>query len=382
MRTRTLAILLVVLGILAGVGTLMIREKGPERSPGRVGKRLFEQLPANEIASITIKGPDEAASLAKKADRWIVEERFDYRADFSKISDFVRELKGVKTGREFESSEATLKRLSLKDPDDPHAQQEEKGTQILLKDQGGTLLASLLLGKTRKSGHERSLPDGRYVKLGRDPTIYLIDRHFASVEKDPSAWLEKTLVKVEAHEIKRISCLGAEGKKARYAFVRPEKGEDFGPVDLPADLKIKKSALNRLAGALSSLRLEDVARPLERPELMGGEFSCRVEYELFNGMVYRVYPGDRCSEGGKCHVRLEVDYQRSLPKRKEGAQDAPSREEGKTPEKAPEERALEARQLNERLSPWVYVIPTWKHNVFTTDLDGLLEKPEQERTGS
>jgi len=33
MRTRTLAILLVVLGILAGVGTLMIREKGPERSP-------------------------------------------------------------------------------------------------------------------------------------------------------------------------------------------------------------------------------------------------------------------------------------------------------------------------------------------------------------
>jgi len=382
MRTRTLAILIVILAILAGVGTLIIRQKAPERSQGRLGKYLFEQLPANKIASITIKGPDEAVSLAKKADRWVVEERFDYRADFQKISGFVRELKQAKTGREFESSEDTLKRLSLKNPDDPEAREQEKGTQILLKDHGGTLVTSLLLGKTRKSGHERSFPDGRYVKLSQDPTIYLIDRHFASLEKDPSAWLEKTLVKVGANEVKKISCLGADSKKARYSFVRPEKGKDLEPVDLPADRKVKKSALNRLAGALSSLRMEDVAKHLDGPESGGVEFSCRLEYHLFNGMVYRVYPGGACSEAGKCHLRLEVDYQEPPPEKKEITEDESPKSKGEGPEKTPEEQALEARQLNEHLSPWVYVIPNRKHSVFMMDLDGLLEKPEKKGTES
>jgi len=354
MKPRTLVILLIILGILAGSGALIILQKAPESSEGRLGTHLFGQIPANEIASIIIKGPDGAVSLVKKVDRWVVENRFDYPADFSKISDFALELKQVKTGREFESSEDTLKRLSLKDPDDSEALEQEKGIRVLLKDKEGALLASVLLGKTRIKEAGSHIPDGRYVRLGQESKIYLIDKHFASFHKEPSAWLEKGLAEVGANEVRKVSCLSADGKKVRYTFERPEKGKDLEPVNLPADRKIKKSTLNRLAGALSSLRMEDVVEHLDGPESIATGFPSRIEYHLFNGIIYRVYPGDACSEADLCHLRLEVDYQRPP-------------------------QALEAKQLNERLSPWVYVIPEWQHSIFMTDLDQLLEKPEEER---
>jgi hypothetical protein len=110
MKPKTLAILLIVLAILAGAGTLIVRLKAPQQPEEGMGALLLEQLPANKIVSITIKGPDEAVSLVKNEDRWVVEDRFQYPADFSKIIDFVRKLKEVKSGRKFESSEDTMKR--------------------------------------------------------------------------------------------------------------------------------------------------------------------------------------------------------------------------------------------------------------------------------
>ena len=48
--------------------------------------------------------------------------------------------------------------------------------------------------------------------------------------------------------------------------------------------------------------------------------------------------------------------------------------------KTPEEYALDAQKMNERLSPWIYVIPKWQHEAFITDLDQLLEKPDRKKT--
>ena len=237
MKTKTLVILLIIFGILAGAGALVIHLKSQSGSGSALDKLILEKLPANEISAITIKGPEISVLLAKKPDQWVVENRFHYPADFSKIADFVRKLKQAKIGRQFQSSEAILERLSLKSPDDKSAGEAGKGTQIQLKDESGKLLASLLLGKPRESGAERSFPDGRYVTLDNDPTIYLIDTHFAHLQKEPSDWLNKALLKVEANEVKKISSVSADGKTIKYTFVRAEKGNDLEPTSLPAKKK-------------------------------------------------------------------------------------------------------------------------------------------------
>ena len=376
MKTRTLIILLIILGFLAGVGALIIRLKAMDRSKEDLGALLFGDLPANEIVSITIQGAKDSVSLAKEEDRWIVVDRFHYPADFSQIIDLVRGLKEVKIGRQFESSEETHKRLSLKDPDDPDASEEEKGTRILLSNKKETPLASLLLGKAREAGEERRFPSGQYIRLGKESKVYLIDQHFAYLQKKPPGWLDKTLVEVKEEEVEKISCMTPDGKKTHFAFERPEKEKDLEALNLPKDRKVKKSALERLSRALSSLRIEDVEGPSNDSESASMKRTKRLEYHLFNGMIYRLYFGKACSETEPCLLQLEVDYEQPSPEKEETAESESSKEEASF-EKTPEEFTLEAKQLNERFSRWVYVIPKWQHDAFITDLDQLLEKADK-----
>ena len=380
MKTKTLVILLIILGLVAGAWALVIHLKSQSGSGSPLDKLILEKLPANEIASITIQGPEKSVLLAKKPDRWVVENRFHYPANFAKIADFVRKLKQAKIGRQFESTQATLKRLSLKNPDDKEIGDSEKGTQIQLKDKSGKLFASLILGKPRKSGTERSFPDGHYVRLDNDPTIYLIDTYFVNLQKEPSDWLDKALLKVEANEVKKISCLSADGKIIHYTFQRAEKGTNLEPTALPAKKKVDKSNLNRLAGSLSSLSMEDVLDPSDDSVVTELKKSDTLEYHLFNGMIYRVYPGKACSDDAQCYLKVEVGYQKPAEAEKPAADDKASNGKETRPEKSPEEVGLEAKQLNERLSPWIYVIPKWQHNAFVTDLDKLLEKPDKTLT--
>jgi len=397
MKTKTLIFLVIILGVLVGAGILIIRKKAPERSEGRMGAQLLEQLPANRIASIIIKSSDDSVSLVKEKGQWVVKTRFDYPADFDKITDLVRKFKGVTAGRKFASSEDTLRRLSLQDPDDPDAPGDQKGVRIYFKDEKYRTLSNILLGKTRMRGEERSYPDGQYLMLGQESEIYLIDKHFLSLGKDSSAWLEKRLVKVGEDEIKKIVCMSADGKKRRYLFERPDKGKDLEPVDLSTNRTIEKSALRRLTGALSSLRLEDVVKPLDDSESGDMEISSLLEYHLFDGTLYRVFPGKTRLKEDTCYLKLEVGYQRPSGVKEKGDMDKSSKKEDRSngvstkeaqkgkgskkhetsEEKTPEEYALDAKKMNARLSPWIYVIPKGQHEAFITDLEQLLEKPHK-----
>lgn len=394
MKMKTLAVLLVILALLAGAGVLVVRLKTSKPTEGGLGSPLFKELPVNEILAIDIKGHDKSVSLIKNAQRWVVKNRFDYPADFSKITDLVRKLKEAKIGRKFESSEETTKRLSLKDPENPDGAENEKGTRLNFTGENEASIASILLGKTRMSGGERNFPDGQYLRLGKETQVYLIDKHFSNLKNEPSEWLEKSLLQVKGEEIQKIRSLETVGEKLRYLLERPEKGKELELKDLPSDAKVQKSSLGRLERALSSLRMEDIVDPSASPDSIGMEVPTRIEYHLFNGMIYRLYPSKACSEDDRCYLKIEVDYLQPPVKKEEAGEEETSEktekeEAGKEetsekaekeetpPEKSGQEMGLEAKELNERLSPWVYVIPKWKHGDFLTDFDQLLEKPDK-----
>ena len=381
MKIKTLVILLIVLGVLAAAGALIIHLQNSSSSSGEMGAYLLEQLPANEVASIVIETPADTVSLMKKGDLWVVEERFGYPADFSKISDLVKTLKQVKVGRRFESSEKILKRLSLKSHGDSDTPEEGRGTWIRMKDKGGRPVLGILLGKTRLKGKEKKMPDGQYVMLSKDPKIYLIDTILASFETGPSAWLEKSPVKVDAKEIESISCMGPGGKLVRYRFERAGKGKDFELIDPSTNQEIKKASLNRLSNALSSLQIKDVENPSAPPDAIQKETSPLLEYHLFNGLAYRVYPGKACSGTMPCYLRIEVDYQKPGPLKGEKTQAASSSKKAPPEGKTQEELAAVATEKNARVNPWVFVIPEWQHNAFFTSLDQLLEKKPGKEKG-
>jgi len=380
MKAKTLVILLVILVLLAVAGGLLIRSQDANSPSGEMGRVLFEGLPVNDIAAIVVETPTEAASLKKRADFWIVEERFGYPADFSKLSDFVRRLRDIKVGRQFEAGKDVVSRLALRGPDDAEAQKGEKGTRIRMMDAEAKPLLDVVLGKTRTADPEKGPPDGQYLRIAGQPQIYLIDQILSSFEVGPSQWLKKRPVEVDASEIRKIACLGPDGATVRYAIKRPEKGKDFVWVAPPTDQKMKTSSVNRLASALSSLRIEDVKPVSESPGLEKEDVSARLDYTLFDGRVYHVYPAGSCSATVPCRIRLEVARESPAEAAVGDASSAQTQEAGSVKTRAGGSAPpLELTRENEHLKPWIFIIPQWQHQAFLTDFEELLEKEPENK---
>ncbi len=380
MKPKTLVILLVILVVLAGAGALLMYSQDAGSPSGAMGAVLFEELPANEIASIVIETPTTAVSLKKEPDGWVVAERDGYPADFAKIADFVRKLKAVKVGRKFDAPDEVLRRLSLKAPGDGDVPEGEKGTAVRMTDGEGAMVLEMTLGSTRQQDPEKGPPDGQYIMVSGSPQVYLIDTILSSFETGPAEWLEKSPVKVAADDIRRITCRGPGGTDVRYVFERPEKGKDFELKAPETDRPVKRSSLNRLSNALSSLKISDVQPASDMKDALKGDTSPRIDYALFDGRIVHVYTGEACSAGVPCLLRFEVGFEPpETPKIEPESEksDEPAEKAGKGDAKTEPSTPEEAAKENDRLTPWIFTIPEWQHQAFFVDLDELLEAPAE-----
>lgn len=372
MKIKTFIILLIVLGLLVGAGAFVMHLETPSAPTIAMGSPLVDQLPVNDVVTIAVDGVASPVTLTHKGKGWIVEERFQYPADFSKIIEFVRTLKDAKVGRMFVATDGDLKRLSLKSPDEKGVSDADRAARVRMRDKKGTILLELLVGETRTRG-ERKLPDGQFVTMGNKPNVYLIDKTLTAYLSGPSSWLAKSPVKVESKAVREMKCLAPDGKTVRFEFKRPANGKAFELVMPKTRKKVKTPSLNRLADALSSLDISDVTDPSKPPEGVKAGVSPVLVYTLFNGTSYRVYPGNSCSATAPCYVRFEVTY--APPKAEK------PKETDKKAAKQPGPAVLEkeAKAENKRLSPWVFTIPEWQHKAFMTDVEKLLESPKEKK---
>ena len=338
----------------------------------------------NRVAAIKIRGPDgDAVSVGKKQDRWVVKDRYDYPADFSKIADFVRALQQMKVGSSFEVSEATLKRLKLRDPQGTDVPDDEKGILVELKDDAGESLASLVIGNRRNSDQDEGPPRGQYTRLASEEMVHLVDKVVDSYLRKPEDWLAKIMVDVEDDAVQKVVRENLDEEGVLFRVERPREGADLVLLDPPLGKKIKPFSLDTLARGLETLRLEDVVDPKATLESLGIEFQARLEYRTFDGMIYRVFPGRSKSDSERFYLRLEVGYEEPPKAGAEAAAEEPdtdkdaAKEQEEQQEKIPEEMALKAKEMNERLSAWTYEISEWKHGDLMIELEELFEEPEK-----
>lgn len=378
MKTKTLIILLVVLAILAGLGIWLFQSSNTPKGSDVMGSLLMTDFPANEVSSIVIERPSDTVTLAREDGVWVVKDRFGYNADFSKITELIRKVKQTKVGRKFPSNQGVLNRLSLNGPGEKSLAEEDRGTRITMRGKENKEVLNIILGNTRKKG-ERGIPDSQYVMPAAGPDIYLVDQIFSAYSIPAPKWLEKSPVKVPAEDIQKMVCRGPD-KTLRYDFERPRKGKDFVLKSPETTQPMKKTQVNRLARALSGLQIEDVADPEAPPPAVSKDACPEILFTRFDGLTYAVYPGKGCSPTEPCYLKIAVSFEPGPEPEK--ADDKASKEKAEALKKERKALADEARKLNEELKPWVFVIPKWQHDAFTTQLNELLEKETEKKTES
>ena len=363
MKTKLRTCFLIILLALAGTIAWIIHDQTPHGMLSGEGDTLLKALPFSEIASITIIGPDGEVSLTKKAGRWVVKNRFDYAADFSKISDFVEKLSLAKIGRRFPIRTDIRKRLNLNQPTRAGLDDSEKGIQVLFKNKAGGVMSDILFGKARCLDGT-GISDSHYVMLGKSSDVYLVDTPFATLTPFPPDWMDSPVIEAPAEEVRKIECFRPGTQTPAYVFERTIKGEDLLPIIQLNQSPLDKGVLKKIEWAITYLPMEDVLPPSIDPATIGLFESIRLDYYLFNGMIYRVFPCKPCSDTAPCYVKIEVDYQKSDPKPASVSD---------TSAGLPDDGLSKAKGLNAKLGNWIYEISEGRHSVLITDLDQLIK---------
>ena len=360
MKLKTFAILLITCCTLLAVVLLTTRPKKTAEHPADMGAKLFTRLAAGDIAAITITSPEATATLKQTPNGWIVENRFGYPADFSKIAELVQKLSEAKIGRSFPASPEIQARQSLYPPEQPELPADQKGTRIVMADKDAKTLADLIIGKQREES-AGSGSETYYALRPPESRVYLIDQNFRFLEKNPAGWLNNKPIDLNPKKIQKVVCFDTRKNRPIYTLQRP--AEDREPVlsDLPAGKKMAKFKADQVFEALTSLTVEDVADHGRKDIAARFSGAPRFDYHLYDGTVYHVFPGAALKDDPEKHYfRAEVGYQ-------------PPPEAEPVQKESQAKPAEEAERLNRNLSPWTYVVSKWVYDSFFTDPGNLME---------
>mgnify|MGYP000060269341 CR=1 FL=1 len=343
----------------------------------RVGKRIFRDIPLNDIETVVIASGSSTANLAKVNGAWVAPDKYSYPADFGRIRDTLVKIAELKIGQTVSLDEKQKAKLKLRPPS-ASASADGAGTLVTLLGSGNREIASLLLGETReRKAAPRSdfpfgggYPDGRYVSPDRGKTVYLVSDTLSDITPQIRDWLETEILNVSGSDIRTISIRHPDKPELRLS--RAAEGSALTVEGLAADEETDTTKLYSLESALSYLRFADVADPGLPDSETGMDKPTVFEATTGKGQVFTARIGAAPTNRTERYVKFDVAL------RPADTNAAPGGDTNAVAKAAEERKKLEEETatLKSRLAPWIYLVESYKTDAMTTQRDAVVKKKE------
>jgi Domain of unknown function (DUF4340) len=316
MNARFAAILVVLLAVLGG-GALLYQQQERARRPenvGTLGRTLFQDLKAADIAAIRITEPKSALTVQRKDERWVIAERNDFPADLSKMREFVLKVIGLKVGQSEPLGEKDRARLNL----------DDSGTKVEFLGADGKPLGALIVGKKHfkreVENPDKAIPDGRFVVLpGEAGTAYLVADPLTQATVKTAEWIDRGSFQVE--KVKTLEVRYPDG--GGYRIERAGDNADWKLVGAKPGEKLDTPRANAASYSLQMLELADVAPKdvqdtgLEKPisvdatTLEGASYAIKVG-KLAGDNYYVTFTASGVKPDAKDAERVKIQSQHVL----------------------------------------------------------------------
>jgi hypothetical protein len=383
MKLKNLIVLLVVAAALVALAFLSSRKQMPQE-PDAIGKPVLPDLAVNDVARIAVRSATARTSVALEKDAWVVPDRYNYPADFSRIKDTLMKLADLKVGQVVRADEKQRAQLRLTMPP-KEGGTNEAGTLVQLMGADGKELASLLVGGShsrKASGPSAAYgpyPDGSYVSPDGGQTVYLVSEVLDSIPAAPREWMDSEMVNVQASDVMRVT-VAATGR-ADVVLVRDEKSNQLSLTNLTDKEEMDTSKLYGVESCLSYLRFEDVADPTLTNEQLGMDAPSAVTVETRNGEIYTARIGAKDEPTGHRYVAFAVMLKPQPPVPPVAADETNAVKKAEAAEKAKQraEQEKKTADLSARLSKWTYLCAAYKAEAMTPARDGLVKKKEEKK---
>jgi Domain of unknown function (DUF4340) len=253
MTPRAVLALAVVTLITTGAA-IYVTWQQPAARPVQIGdEAAFPALRERPeaVAKVIITTPEGAITLARGPDdRWVTPDRHNYPIAADKLRQLILQLADMRLIEAKTSQPDRYARLEVED-----VGADAKSRLVRLEDADGTVLAEAILGKRhqRLTGTE---PSGIYLRRPDEAQSWLASGG-VDLDQGVADWLEQEIVALEGARIQRIEVSPPAGEA--YAVVRDTPEAALRLDGLAEGEVLKQDAnLNQLAGALATVRLEDV----------------------------------------------------------------------------------------------------------------------------
>jgi hypothetical protein len=282
LNARVAAILVVLLAVLGGAALLYQRDERGRRpdNVATLGRTVFKDLKAADIASIRIVEPKATLTLQRKEDRWVIAERADFPADTGKVREFVLKVIGLKIGQSEPLGEKDRARLNL----DP------SGTRVEFKAADGKDLGVFTVGrkyfKREVDNPGKAIPDGRFIALPGDAgTAYLVGDPLTQAAANSAEWIDRSSFQVEKVKTLEVRYPAGGG----WRIERSGDSADWKLAGAKPGEKLDVSRANAASYSLQLLELADVA-PKDVADT-GLENPIAVDATTLEGLSYAIKVG-------------------------------------------------------------------------------------------
>ena len=390
MNRKQLLILLGLVVVLGIVGlALHKRNQTSWQGSGRQGaaSKLLGELPVNDIASIVIKGGTNELDLVRQDNLWRVKQRNDYPANFTEISSFLLKAADLKAIQTEEIGPSQLGRYKLLPP----GLATNTAVLLELRDQGGKVIKSLLLGKThmRKSeaqpspmgemGGNEGFPDGRYVMVGTGAkTLAVVSDPLSNVEAKPDAWLNKDFFKVE--KIRSLAVAYPAATNSWKVTRDTETATDWKLADAKPEEKLDSSKTSGFSYALGSPSFTDVLPADTKPEQVGLDKPTVVTIDTFDNFTYTLKLGQKTND----NLPMVVTVAAQIPKERTPGKDEKPEDKAKLDKEFKDKQKKFEDKLSQEQSygKWTYLVSNWTVDSLLKERNQLMAEKKDDKTAS
>ena len=390
MNRKQLLILLGLVVVLGIVGlALHKRNQTSWQGSGRQGaaSKLLGELPVNDIASIVIKGGTNELDLVRQDNLWRVKQRNDYPANFTEISSFLLKAADLKAVQTEEIGPSQLGRYKLLPP----GLATNTAVLLELRDQGGKVIKSLLLGKThmRKAeaqpspmgemGGNEGFPDGRYVMVGTGAkTLAVVSDPLSNVEAKPDAWLNKDFFKVE--KIRSLAVAYPVATNSWKVTRDTETATDWKLADAKPEEKLDSSKTSGFSYALGSPSFTDVLPADTKPEQVGLDKPTVVTIDTFDNFTYTLKLGQKTND----NLPMVVTVAAQIPKERTPGKDEKPEDKAKLDKEFKDKQKKFEDKLSQEQSygKWTYLVSNWTVDSLLKERNQLMAEKKDDKTAS
>ena len=314
MNQKQLLALLAALVVVGGLGLVVYKQSNSswESGPGKLaGTKILGEFPLNDVTQVTIKTSGTNLTLSKKDDTWVVTDRDDYPAEFSKVQNLIQGFWDLKAVQGVPVGPSQYGRMELVAPAKGAA---DTGTLVELLNKDSKPVASLLLGKkyNKKSeggggmpGMEGGYPAGRYVMptAGVNASkVSLISDTLEQAEPKPEDWLNKKFLKID--RIQSVTVTGTD-PQVHYSLSRAtDEGTDWKLDGIKPDEKVDTAKVPSFAGTFGSPYFSDV---LPRDAKLGDKVST-ITLQTFDNFTFTLKVGAPQNENYPVSVLVAGDF--------------------------------------------------------------------------